>query len=89
MTRLLIFAAGALALSAGAASAQVVYVTPGYGYGYAAPPVYVAPAPVYVAPPPVYVAPPVVPRYYGAPVAVAPIYDYAPGYADTVFGPDW
>src|SRR5438067_731203 len=66
MTRALILGATALALSAGAASAQAIYVTPGYGY---AAPAYVAPAPVYVAPPAVYAAPP----YYGPPaVAVAP-----------------
>ena len=53
MTRLLILSAAALAFSGVAASAQVVYVTP----GYVAVPTYVAPA--YIAPiaPPVYVAP--------------------------------
>jgi hypothetical protein len=84
MTRALILGATALALSAGAASAQAIYVTPGYGY---AAPAYVAPAPVYVAPPAVYAAPP----YYGPPaVAVAPpVYDYAPGYSTIVTGPGW
>jgi len=88
--------ATALALSAGAASAQTVYVAPGY-----AAPVYVAPAPVYVAPAPVYTAPGFVGYggyyydYYAAPGAgvtvAAPIYDYAPGYAAaaTVVGPAW
>lgn len=90
MTRALILGATALALSAGAASAQAVYVTPGYGY---AAPAYVAPAPAYVAPAPVYTAPPVVSGYYAAPpiVASAPVYDYAPGYAATtvITGPGW
>jgi hypothetical protein len=76
MTRTLILAATAFTISGAAASAQTVYVAP--GYGYAAPayvaPTYVAPtyvAPAYVAPAPVYVAPP------------APVYDYAPGYVST------
>jgi hypothetical protein len=94
MTRPFILATAALALSAGAASAQAIYVTPGYGY---AAPAYVAPAPVYAAPvyaapAPVYAAPPVVSGYYGAPgVAVAPpVYDYAPGYTTTIItGPGW
>ena len=47
MTRALILGATALALSAGAASAQGVYATPGY-YGYAAPaPLYDYAAPAY------------------------------------------
>ena len=79
MMRSLLLAATALALSGAAASAQTVYVTPGYGYGV---PAYVAPtyvAPAYVMPGPAYVAP------------TAPVYGYAPGYADTytVATPDW
>lgn len=77
MTRSLILGAAALAFSSVTASAQVVYVSP----GYVAAPTYVAPA--YVAPsfvaPPVYVAP------------SAPIYAYRPGVLDayTVTEPDW
>ena len=82
MTRALILGAAALALSAGAASAQV-YTTPDYGYpepvadlgapadGYAAtapPPAYTAP-PVYAAP--VYAPPPV--YVVPAPVYTAPL----------------
>jgi hypothetical protein len=76
MTRLLILSAAALAFSGVGASAQVVYLSP----GYVAVPAYVAPA--YIAPsfvaPPVYVAP------------SAPIYGYGPGVLDaTVAEPDW
>jgi hypothetical protein len=81
MTRTLLLGATTLMLSAGAASAQAVYVAPGYDY---AAPAYVAPAPAA----PIYAAPPVVYRYYGVPrttVAIpAPVYDYAPGYFETV-----
>jgi hypothetical protein len=85
MTRSLIFGATALALSVGAASAQTLYVEPGYG-----PPAYTAPAPVIVAPAPIYMAPSVVvPRYYAPRAAVTvstPVYNYA-----APFGPvdDW
>jgi hypothetical protein len=88
MTRALILGVTALAVSAGAASAQAVYVTPGYGYA----PAYVAPAPVYVAPAPVYAAPTVVSPYYAAPTTVTvapPVYDYAPGYSTIVTEPGW
>jgi|GEM_PF-6490952 hypothetical protein len=91
MTKPLILAAAALTLSAGAASAQTVYVAPAYPA-----PVYVAPAPVYVAPAPAYVAPPpaVVPGYVApgpaVTVAAPDYYDYAP-VAGTiaVTAPDW
>jgi hypothetical protein len=90
MTRSLVLGLTAVALSAGVASAQAVYVTPGYSYGA---PAYVAPAPAYVAPAPVYAAPPVVSGYYAAPPVVAspPAYDYAPGYATTtvITEPGW
>lgn len=90
MIRSLIFGATALALSVGAASAQTVYVEPGYGY---APPAYMAPAPVIVAPAPIYMAPPVaVPRYYAPRAAVTvstPLYNYAAPYAVTGFSDDW
>jgi hypothetical protein len=82
MMRALIIGAAALGLSASAASAQTVYVSPGYGV-----PAYVAPAPAYVAPPPAYVAPPVVRGYYypGPSVTVAaPVYDYAPAYPGAI-----
>ncbi len=91
----LVLGTTALALSTGVASAQTVYVGPGYvAPAYVAPaPVYVAPAPVYVAPAPVYVAPPVVHHYYARPRAAvtvaAPIYDYAPAYSETIIDPDW
>jgi hypothetical protein len=92
MTRALILGTTAVALSVGAASAQAVYVTPGYGY---VAPAYVAPAPtmapVYVAPGPVHAA--IVSGYYAAPpvVASSPVYDYAPGYTTTtiIAGPGW
>jgi hypothetical protein len=76
MTRSLLLSAAALAFSGVAASAQVVYVSPGYLVA----PTYVAPA--YIVPsfaaPPVYVAP------------SAPIYGYGPGVLDaTVAEPDW
>jgi hypothetical protein len=68
MTRSLILGAAAVAFSGVAASAQAVYVSP----GYVAVPTYAAPA--YVAPsfvaPPAYVAP------------SAPIYGYGPGVLD-------
>lgn len=55
MVKPFIFGATALALSGGAASAQVVYVAPYGPYGV---PAYVAPVPpVVFAPAPVYVAP--------------------------------
>ncbi len=80
----LVLGTTALALSAGVASAQTVYVAPAY-----VAPAYVTPAPVYVAPAPVYVAPPpVVHHYYAAPrtavTVAAPIYDYAPAYSETI-----
>ena len=82
-----LIAVTALTFSAGVASAQAVYVEPGY-----VAPTYVAPAPVYVAPAPVYTAPApvVVPRRIVRPAvpAVAPVYDYAPG-AVTVVEPGW
>ena len=82
----ILIAATALTFSAGVASAQAIYVDPGY-----VAPAYVAPAPVYVAPAPVYTAPAVVvPRRVVRPAvtAVAPVYDYAPG-AVTVVAPGW
>jgi hypothetical protein len=82
-----LIAATALTFSAGVASAQAVYVAPGYAPAYVAP-TYVAPAPVYVAPAPVYTAPAatvVVPRRV---VRAAPVYDYAPGPV-TVVEPGW
>lgn len=93
MTRSLLLAAMALALSGVSASAQAVYVAPGY-YDY------VAPAPVYVAPAPTVVVPSaVVPAWqYVAPsatvTAAAPLYDYVPSYsypagAITVAAPGW
>lgn len=76
MTRSVILGAVALAFSGVAASAQAVYVSPGYLVA----PTYVAPA--YIAP--TFVAPPV----YVAPSA--PIYGYGPGALDayTVVEPD-
>ena len=47
MTRALVLGVTAVALSAGAAPAQAVYVAPSYG---SVGPAYVAPAPVYAAP---------------------------------------
>jgi hypothetical protein len=88
MTRSLILGAAAVAFSGVTASAQAVYVSP----GYVAVPTYVAPAyaapsfvapPVYVAPPAYAVAPPayaVAPPAYVAPRA--PIYGYGPGVLD-------
>jgi hypothetical protein len=88
MMRALVLGAAALALSAGAASAQTVYpAAPLYDYagpawpaphGYS-PLVYAAP--VY-APTLAYPAPPTAPGYYAAPSVVAsvPLYDYVPGY---------
>jgi hypothetical protein len=84
MTRSLILAATALALSTVAASAQAVYMAPGYGYtyGYYAAPAYAVPT---YAAPYGYVAAPV----FAAPSA--PLYNYAPGYTATysVTDPDW
>lgn len=88
MIRSLFVGAGLLTLTAGAASAQTVYVAPGYAV-----PAYSAPA--YVAPAPAYVGPPVVVRHYYAPraaVTVTPgLYDYAPGHGApvTVEDDDW
>ena len=88
MIRSLFLGAGLLALTAGAASAQTVYVTPGYAV-----PAYTV-APTYVAPP-VAIGPPVVVRHYYMPraaVTVAPpLYDYAPAYAApvTIEDDDW
>ncbi len=77
MIRSLILGAAALAFTGAAASAQAVYVSPGYVVA----PTYVAPA---------YVAPSfVAPRVYVAPSP--PIYDYGPGVVDayTVTEPGW
>jgi hypothetical protein len=91
MMKPLMLVVAALMLSAGAASAQTVYVAPTYPA-----PVYVAPAPIYVAPAPVYVAlPPAVVPSYAAPgpavtVAAPDYYDYAPvGGTIAVTAPDW
>lgn len=88
MIRSLFVGAGLLTLTAGAVSAQTVYVAPDY-----ATPDYATPA--YVAPAPAYVGPPVVVRHYYAPRAAVtvtpPLYDYAPGYTApvTVEDDDW
>ena len=95
MSKALVLGAAALALSAGAASAQV----PGYDYngvtvplyGYAAPPAYgyAATAPLYNYAAPAYAAPAtagttiiiVTPGSgYSAPVVGSGYYNYAPGY---------
>jgi len=75
MSKALVLGVAALALSAGAASAQVVYpgygYAPSYGYGYAGYNGYAATAPLYD-----YAAP-----AYGY-AATAPLYNYAaPAYA--------
>jgi hypothetical protein len=77
MMKLFLATAAALALSCAGASAQVVYVTPGYGaatyvapsytYGYT----YAVPAPGYVV-----AAPAAVPAWNYA----TPLYNYAPAY---------
>jgi hypothetical protein len=84
MTRALVLGAAALALSAGAASAQAVYPSYGHGAGPDSPAPHnplVYEAPVY-APTLAYPAPPTAPGYYAAPSVVAsvPLFEYAPGY---------
>jgi hypothetical protein len=92
MMRALVLGAAALALSAGAASAQAVYPSPLYDY---AGPAALAPVPatphaygpliftpqLYVSTP-AFPAPPAEPGYYTAQSVVVsqPLYDYAPGY---------
>lgn len=92
MIRAFIFGTAALTLSTGVASAQAVYVTPGYPAPAYVAPAYVAPAPVYVAPAPVYRAPAIVSGYAAPPVvASSPVYDYALGYTTTtiISRPGW
>jgi hypothetical protein len=96
MSKALVLGVAALALSAGAASAQV----PGYDYngatvplyGYAAPAYgYGAPAPLYnYAAPPVYAAPPIyaVPAPLYGPGYDAP-WDYAPGGREWMIEKGW
>jgi hypothetical protein len=83
MIRALMLGASALVVTAGAASAQTVYVpgyvTPGYAPSamIAAPPLIAPPAPLYTVPGSA--------GYYAAPVTVAPpAYGYGPGYAEAV-----
>ena len=102
MSKALVLGAAALALSVGAASAQVGY--PGYDYGgataplydYAAPAYgYAATAPLYNYAAPAYAAPAtagttiiiVTPgQAYSAPVVGSGYYNYAPGYGGGGYG---
>jgi len=71
MVRSLTLAVTALALSSVAASAQAIYVAPGYGYGYVAPPAVMAPVgPLYD----------YVPGYAGYGYGGASYYIDVPGY---------
>ncbi len=104
MSKALVLGAAALALSVGAASAQVGYPGYDYGgatvplYGYAAPGYgYAATAPLYNYAAPAYAAPAtagttiiiVTPgQAYSAPVVGSGYYNYAPGYWGGGYGRD-